>query len=91
MERLKITHVMLGVETTERALPFIAISLDYRFNEISGFAFLDAGLFTLALSRRIGARSAVRVGATELVFGVGGRDRHLPMSCAKKGVELIAH
>jgi lactoylglutathione lyase len=71
VERLKITHVMLGVETTERALPFYRDVLGLTVQaEHPGFAFLDAGLFTLALSEGLARASAVRVGATELVFGV---------------------
>jgi lactoylglutathione lyase len=71
VERLKITHVMLGVETTARALPFYRDVLGLNVQaEHPGFAFLDAGLFTLALSEGLARASAVRVGATELVFGV---------------------
>jgi lactoylglutathione lyase len=71
VERLKITHVMLGVETTARALPFYRDVLGLTVQaEHPGFAFLDAGLFTLALSEGLARASAVRVGATELVFGV---------------------
>jgi lactoylglutathione lyase len=71
MEKLKISHVMLGVESTARALSFYHDILGLPVQgEHPGFAFLDAGGFTLALSEGLAKASENRVGATELVFGV---------------------
>ncbi|HEV3218342.1 MAG TPA: VOC family protein [Candidatus Acidoferrales bacterium] len=67
----KISHVMLGVESTARALEFYRDKLGLSVqSEHPGFAFLDAGGFTLALSEGLARASETRVGATELVFGV---------------------
>ncbi len=67
----KISHVMLGVESTARALAFYRDKLGLSVqSEHPGFAFLDAGGFTLALSEGLATASETRVGATELVFGV---------------------
>ncbi len=71
MENLKISHVMLGVESTARALSFYHDILGLAIQgEHPGFAFLDAGGFTLALSEGLAKASETQVGATELVFGV---------------------
>jgi catechol 2,3-dioxygenase-like lactoylglutathione lyase family enzyme len=71
MDALKISHVMLGVESIAKSLPFYrdVLGLDVQ-GEHEGFAFLDAGGFTLALSEGLARASSDRVGATELVFGV---------------------
>lgn len=63
--------VMLGVESVDRALPFYrdVLGLPLRA-QIPGFAFLDGGGITLALSEPLAAASDVRVGATEVVFNV---------------------
>lgn len=71
MEKLRVSHVMLGVESTAKALPFYRDILGLALQaEHPGFSFLDAGSFTLALSEGLARASEFRVGATELVFGV---------------------
>jgi catechol 2,3-dioxygenase-like lactoylglutathione lyase family enzyme len=71
MSTAKISHVMLGVESTARSLEFYRDKLGLSVqSEHPGFAFLDAGGFTLALSEGLARASETRVGATELVFGV---------------------
>jgi glutathione S-transferase fosA5 len=67
----KISHVMLGVESAARSLAFYRDILGLTLqSEHPGFAFLDAGGFTLALSEGLARACDPRVGATELVFGV---------------------
>jgi catechol 2,3-dioxygenase-like lactoylglutathione lyase family enzyme len=71
MEKLKISHVMLGVESIPRSVAFYRDLLGLGLQaEHPGFAFLDAGGFTLALSEGLAQASENRAGATELVFGV---------------------
>ena len=70
MDKSKISHVMLGVEATARSIPFYRDTLGLTLQaEHPGFAFFDAGGFTLALSEGLARASTTRVGATELVFG----------------------
>ena len=71
MDKPKISHVMLGVESTARSLPFYRDALGLTLqSEHPGFAFFDAGGFSLALSEGLARASTARVGANELVFGV---------------------
>jgi lactoylglutathione lyase len=71
MSTTKISHVMLGVESTARSLEFYRDILGLTVqSEHPGFAFLDAGGFTLALSEGLAKACQPRVGATELVFGM---------------------
>lgn len=71
MDKLKVSHVMLGVESVARAVAFYRDLLGLAVQaQHPGFAFLDAGGFTLALSETLARASENRVGATELVFGV---------------------
>jgi len=84
----KISHVMLGVESTARSLAFYRDKLGLPVqSEHEGFAFLDAGGFTLALSEGLARACDSRVGATELVFGVEDV-RAAYESLKSKGVEF---
>ncbi len=74
VERLKITHVMLGVETTARALPFYrpTFSDSPCMQSIPDLRSSGCRPFhaRAELKWRLARASAVRVGASELVFGV---------------------
>jgi catechol 2,3-dioxygenase-like lactoylglutathione lyase family enzyme len=71
MSTSRISHVMLGVESAARSLEFYRDKLGLTLqSEHPGFAFLDAGGFTLGLSEGLARACETRVGATELVFGV---------------------
>jgi catechol 2,3-dioxygenase-like lactoylglutathione lyase family enzyme len=85
----KISHVMLGVESTTRSLAFYRDVLGLSVqSEHEGFAFLDAGGFTLALSEGLARACDPRVGATDLVFGVEDV-RAAYESLKSKGVEFM--
>ena len=86
---MKISHVMLGVESVAKSLPFYRdiLGLDVQ-GEHPGFVFLDAGGFTLALSEGLARASEGRVGATELVFGVESV-REAYDALLAKGVKFI--
>ncbi len=67
----QITYIMLGVRDPARAVAFYRDTLGLSVKlEIPGFAFLDAGGATLALSQPLGRASQQIVGATEVVFSV---------------------
>jgi catechol 2,3-dioxygenase-like lactoylglutathione lyase family enzyme len=84
----RISHVMLGVESTALSLTFYRDKLGLIVqSEHPGFAFLDAGGFTLALSEGLARASETRVGATELVFGVEDV-RAAYESLKSKGIEF---
>jgi catechol 2,3-dioxygenase-like lactoylglutathione lyase family enzyme len=89
MDTMRISHVMLGVESIATSLPFYRdiLGLDLQ-GEHESFAFLDAGGFTLALSEGLARASSDRVGATELVFGVQGV-RESYDALVAKGVKFI--
>ena len=67
----QISHIMLGVRDLPRAVAFYRdkLGLSVKF-ESPGFAFLDGGGVTLALSQPLGRASQQIVGATEVVFSV---------------------
>ena len=78
MKLSKIAVVMLGTKDLPRALAFyrdvIGVAVQ---SEIPGFAFLDGGGVTLALSEPIARAGDHVVGATEVVFSVDGvREAH---------------
>ena len=78
MKLSKIAVVMLGTKDLARAVAFYRDVLGVTVqSEIPGFAFLDAGGMTLALSEGIARASEHIVGATEVVFSVEGvREAH---------------
>jgi catechol 2,3-dioxygenase-like lactoylglutathione lyase family enzyme len=62
---------MLGVSSIENSLRFYRDRLEMRVqHQIPGFAFLDGGSLTLALSEDIWAHMGKTAGAMELVLGV---------------------
>ncbi len=63
--------VMLGVDDLQRSVEFYRdrLGLDVR-NQIEGFAFLDAGSITLALSEPLGKTRDAKIDAVEIVFPV---------------------
>lgn len=66
-----IGAVMLGVQDLARAVSFYRDKLALTVKEqIPGFAFLDGGGVTLALSEPLARNSPAMVGATEVVFSV---------------------
>jgi catechol 2,3-dioxygenase-like lactoylglutathione lyase family enzyme len=67
----QIGHIMLGVRDLTRAVAFYRdkLGLSVKF-ESPGFAFLDGGGITLALSEPLGRASQQIVGASEIVFSV---------------------
>jgi catechol 2,3-dioxygenase-like lactoylglutathione lyase family enzyme len=71
MAQLKVSHVMLGVASREKSIPFYrdVLGLTLQF-EHEGFAFFSGGGVTLAISEGLAQAYTNRVGATEVVFGV---------------------
>jgi catechol 2,3-dioxygenase-like lactoylglutathione lyase family enzyme len=71
-KNLSIGIVMLGVKDLERSLAFYCdkLGLTVKF-QTPGFAFLDGGGVTIALSEPLGKATEQLTGATELVFTVG--------------------
>lgn len=70
---MKVSHVMLGVESAARSIPFYRDVLGLTLQAThEGFAFFEAGGFTLALSEGLARANQNRVGATEIVLGVDG-------------------
>ncbi|HEX6513118.1 MAG TPA: VOC family protein [Chloroflexota bacterium] len=66
-----ITIVMLGVTDLEASTAFYVERLGMRATgQVQGFAFLDGGGVTLALSEPLAKISDHLVGATEVIFGV---------------------
>ncbi len=71
MEALTISHVMLGVTDMHRSLDFYRDTLGLTLRQqIPGFAFLECGGVTLALSEPVARASQQLVGASVVVFGV---------------------
>lgn len=71
MAQLKVSHVMLGVQSRERSIPFYRDLLGLKLQfEHEAFAFFDGGGVTLAISEALAQAYSNRVGATEVVFGV---------------------
>src|SRR5262245_15649878 len=67
----RIGHLMLGVSDVSRSVAFYRDRLGMRLSfETPGFAFLDGGGVTLALSEPLKRNSDHVVGATEIVFAV---------------------
>jgi len=71
MAQLKVSHVMLGVQSCKRSVPFYRdlLGLTLQF-ENEGFAFFNGGGVTFAISEGLAQAYPNRVGATEIVFGV---------------------
>jgi catechol 2,3-dioxygenase-like lactoylglutathione lyase family enzyme len=68
---MKVSHVMLGVSSIEQSLPFYRDKLGMKVqHQTPGFAFLDGGSLTLALSEEIWRSRGKTAGAMELVLGV---------------------
>jgi catechol 2,3-dioxygenase-like lactoylglutathione lyase family enzyme len=68
---MKVSHVMLGVSSVEKSLSFYRDQLGMKVqHQIQGFAFLDGGSLTLALSEEIWQSMGKSTGAMELVLGV---------------------
>ena len=86
---MKVSHVMLGVESAARSIPFYRDTLGLALQAThEGFAFFDAGGFTLALSEGLARANQNRVGATEIVLGVESvRDSYDQLRA--RGVEFI--
>ncbi len=73
MKLTKIGVVMLGVKDLGRSVAFYRDKLGLTVQrEIPGFAFLDGGGVTLALSEPLARASRHMAGATEVVFSVEG-------------------
>ena len=71
MKLTQVGLVMLGVSDMARSVAFYRDTLGLPLaQQIPGFAFFNAGGFTLALSEPIAKNSAHMVGATEIVFSV---------------------
>ena len=67
----QISIVMLGVANVERSLTFYRDLLGLPVkSQMPGFAFLDAGTITLALSEPLAKAVPTGAGATEIVFPV---------------------
>ena len=91
MSEFKLTQVsmiLLGVRELAPSLAFYRdrLGLTVR-NEIPGFAFLDAGPITLALSEPVFRASANSSGAEEVVFAVA-HVREAYEGLRAKGVEF---
>jgi catechol 2,3-dioxygenase-like lactoylglutathione lyase family enzyme len=68
---MRVSHVMLGVSSVEQSLPFYRDKLGMKVqHQIPGFAFLDGGSLTLALSEEIWRSMGKTAGAMELVLAV---------------------
>lgn len=64
--------VMLGVKELGRSVAFYRDALGLALKtQFEGFAFLDGGGITLALSEALGRSAPAIAGATEVVFSVG--------------------
>ena len=71
MKLTQVGVVMLGVKDLARSVAFYRDTLGLPLaQQIPGFAFFNAGGFTLALSEPLAKNSASLVGATEIVFSV---------------------
>ena len=72
MKLTKIGVIMLGVQDVSLSVAFYRDKLGLTVqNEIPGFAFLEGGGVTLALSQPLARNSEHLAGATEVVFSVG--------------------
>ena len=71
--KMGVSHVMLGVRDLATALAFYRdkLRLGVKF-EIPGFAFLDGGGVTLALSEPLSKGGDAPTGGFEIVLGVEG-------------------
>lgn len=67
----KIGLVMLGVASLEKSVPFYRDRLGLKLSgQFEGFAFLDGGGVTLALSQGLAQATGKGPGAAEVVFSV---------------------
>jgi catechol 2,3-dioxygenase-like lactoylglutathione lyase family enzyme len=80
---------MLGVAAVADAVEFYRdrLGLDVRF-EMPGFAFLDGGGVTLALSEPLAKNRGGVTAGLEIVFGVGGV-RQAYAQLQERGVEFL--
>ena len=85
----KIGVLILGSRDLARSVAFYRDKLELPLKQESpGFAFLDAGSVTLALSEPLAKASTNLVGATEVVFPVAGvKEAHLALQA--RGVEFF--
>lgn len=89
MNLTKIGLVMLGVKDLGASVTFYRDKLGVTLqNQIPGFAFLDGGGVTLALSEALVGASERVVGATEVVFTVPGV-RPAYEALRARGVEFL--
>ena len=89
MNLTKIGVVMLGVRDLVNSVAFYRDKLGMTVQQqIPGFAFLDGGGVTLALSEAIAKASEHMVGATEVVFKVEGV-RSAYESLTERGVRFL--
>jgi catechol 2,3-dioxygenase-like lactoylglutathione lyase family enzyme len=88
MLQLKISHIMLGVESKDRAVKFYRDKLGLKLQmEFEGFAFFEGGGCALVMSEGLARANTYKVGATEVVFGVESvRDSYEELRA--KGVEF---
>jgi len=71
MKLTQVGVVMLGVKDLARSVAFYRDTLGVPLaQQIPGFAFFNAGGFTLALAEPLARNSPQIVGATEIVFSV---------------------
>ena len=89
MPQLKISHIMLGVESKDRAVKFYRDKLGLKLQmEFEGFAFFEGGGCALVMSEALARANTYKVGATEVVFGVEGV-REACDELRAKGVEFV--
>lgn len=66
---MRVSHVMVGVSDLERSLAFYRDKLGFTVQQqLPGFAFLDGGAVTLALSKDIWNYAGKAAGATQVVL-----------------------
>lgn len=86
---MKVGHIMLGVSDLDRSLVFYRDLLGLTVqSQLPGFAFLDGGSLTIALSKDIWTHMGKAPGATQVAFGVDNvKASHAALKA--KGVEFM--
>jgi catechol 2,3-dioxygenase-like lactoylglutathione lyase family enzyme len=81
--------IMLGVRDVTRSLAFYRDKLGLHVHgESQGFAFVDTGAVTLALSEPLWAARGEQAGATEVVFAVADvREAHKALEA--RGIDFL--